>query len=369
VTTGRDYRLDRLASALTAKERALLVLRAWKEGTNEDPAWRRTLPDGQAPAFNHCVASMNGVNVGLIPYVLLMRAEVDKLQLRRAMLSVFQLWQRAAYELWGFIEGATTEPVTESEYRELEAEARAEFLPVADLAEALTECHEGWAEGDLVPGQDGEKGAHYDVIVRPAAWERVRQEHERELRRLVGEGALLGQGRGRSLTVEAGPAYDRLGAPVPVAAPWAAAYEVVPDSEAQEARLRRFRRTLAREAFEFGPRVLIPHLPALSEHPELQVANPSRVDEAVAAIKETLREGVVDTWRRLRAVEVAVDEVQREFDGEDPLLPEARQIADECSADLEGLRKGAEGLVGPFALEEPGDEELAWVRRVVQRAG
>jgi hypothetical protein len=369
VTTGKDYRLDRLASSLTAKERALLVLRAWKEAREGDSAWHRTMPDAQAPAFNHYVARMNGVNVGLIPYILLLRAEVDKLQLRFGMLSVCLLWQRQAYELWDFIEDATTEPVTASEYREREAQARDQYLPVAALAEALTALQEGWSEGDLVPGQDGEKGAHYDVIVRPEAWQRVRGEHERELRRLVAEGTLPGQGKGRSLTVQAGPAYDRLGAPVPVTPPWAAAYEVVPDGQAEEARLRRYRRTMAREAFEFGPRVLIPHLPALSEHPELRVESPSRVDEAVAAVKETLRDGVQEAWRRLRAVELVVDDVRGEFDGEDPLLPEARQVADECSADLEGLRKGAERLVGLFALEEPGDEELAWVRRIVERAG
>jgi hypothetical protein len=369
VTTGRGYRLDRLASSLTARERALLVLRAWKEDREEDRSWRSSMPDAQAPAFNHYVARMTGVNNGLIPYVLLLRAEVDKLQLRFGMPSVCLLWQRQAYELWDFIADATTEPVTASEYREREAQARAQYLPVAELAEALTARHEGWAEGDLVPGQDGEKGAHYDVIVRPEAWQRVRGEHERELRRLVAEGALPGQGRSQSLTVQAGPAYDRLGAPVPVTPQWAAAYEVVPDDQAEEARMRRFRCTLAREAFEFGPRVLIPHLPELSEHPELQVEDPSRVDEAVAAVKETLRDGVQEAWRRLRAVELVVAEVQGDFDGEDPLLPEARQVVDACSTDLEALHKDAECLVRPFALEEAGGEELASVRRIVEKAG
>lgn len=64
-----------------------------------------------------------------------------------------------------------------------------------------------------------------------------------------------------------------------------------------------------------------------------------------------------------------MDEVQGEFEREDPLLPEARQVVDECSADLEGLRKDAERLVGPFALEEPGEAELVWARRIVERAG
>jgi hypothetical protein len=39
-----NQRLDRLYPALTAKERALLVLRAWKADQEEDVAVRRTMP-------------------------------------------------------------------------------------------------------------------------------------------------------------------------------------------------------------------------------------------------------------------------------------------------------------------------------------
>ena len=51
--TGKDKRLSSLVSALTAKERALLVLRAWKEDKDEDPDWRRTMPPAQANNFNY----------------------------------------------------------------------------------------------------------------------------------------------------------------------------------------------------------------------------------------------------------------------------------------------------------------------------
>jgi hypothetical protein len=44
-------RTDRLFSALTAKERGLLVLRAWKEGRKPDAQIRATIPDRQTLSY------------------------------------------------------------------------------------------------------------------------------------------------------------------------------------------------------------------------------------------------------------------------------------------------------------------------------
>ena len=60
-----NQRLDRLYPALTAKERALLVLRAWKADQQEDAAVRRTMPSDQARDFNHYIHLMNAANGGL----------------------------------------------------------------------------------------------------------------------------------------------------------------------------------------------------------------------------------------------------------------------------------------------------------------
>jgi hypothetical protein len=51
-----DYRLHRLSPKLSARERALLVLRSLKEGTPEDFAWRHTMPPAQAHDFNRLIA-------------------------------------------------------------------------------------------------------------------------------------------------------------------------------------------------------------------------------------------------------------------------------------------------------------------------
>ncbi len=48
-------RLDKLYPGLTAQERALLVLQAWKEGTDEDPQARKTMPSSQVDEFNRYI--------------------------------------------------------------------------------------------------------------------------------------------------------------------------------------------------------------------------------------------------------------------------------------------------------------------------
>ena len=86
--TGKDRRLSRLSSVLTAQERALLVLRSWKEGREEDPSWRSTMPDEQVLEFNRYIRLMNGVNRNLGPLLLHLEASVEMLSLRLGWLRV-----------------------------------------------------------------------------------------------------------------------------------------------------------------------------------------------------------------------------------------------------------------------------------------
>ena len=50
-----ERRLERLYPALTAKERGLLVLRAYKSGEQPDPLIYSSTPDSQAWAFNRYI--------------------------------------------------------------------------------------------------------------------------------------------------------------------------------------------------------------------------------------------------------------------------------------------------------------------------
>ena len=65
--TSNKARLDKLNNVLSAKERALLVLRSWKDGTEEEPRWRWTMLAEQTPAFNRYIGLMNAVNRALGP--------------------------------------------------------------------------------------------------------------------------------------------------------------------------------------------------------------------------------------------------------------------------------------------------------------
>jgi hypothetical protein len=105
--TGRDNRLDRLSTSLTAKERALLVLRSWKEGKNEEPSWRWTMPNDQAREFNRLIELMNGVNERLRPLIVVLGLEVDKLGLRLGILATFTLWNIQALHVDDYIRYGT----------------------------------------------------------------------------------------------------------------------------------------------------------------------------------------------------------------------------------------------------------------------
>jgi hypothetical protein len=144
---GKDRRLQKVTSALSGKELALLVLRSWKAGEQEDPTWRWTMLDSQAGEFNRLIRLMNGVNRGLGFYVFCLQQEVQILSLRAGGLATFLLWQWNAAQLAEYIQYETKEPVTESEYREREQMARAEMVEPRQLAEVLVERYEGWSEG------------------------------------------------------------------------------------------------------------------------------------------------------------------------------------------------------------------------------
>jgi hypothetical protein len=85
-------RLDRLTPVLTARERAILVLGAWKDRTPEDPAWRSTMPPSQVPEFNRLVALMNVANGTLAAFITVIEKAVGQAKLRLCWLVDLHLW-------------------------------------------------------------------------------------------------------------------------------------------------------------------------------------------------------------------------------------------------------------------------------------
>lgn len=78
-----------------------------------------------------------------------------------------------------------------------------------------------------------------------------------------------------------------------------------------------------------------------------------------------LREIWPQRWQELRAVEIVVDEVAQEFDGEDPLDPEVRILLDKCRADLLDLEGHIEPYTGELKQEDPDEELLVRLREHV----
>jgi len=358
-------RLERLYPELSAKERALLVLQSWKEGREEEPGWRLTMPESQVLAFNRYIGLMNGVNrrLGLGLYAI--TQEVEKLSLRLGWLVTLAAWGIRNFELATYIALETKEPITESAYRELVEKERSQFVPVGELAELLVERHEDWSDDDLARDENH----HDEVIVKDEAWTGMRKEKERELARLVGKGTLRGKGKGSRLQVNVGSFFDWLGEEAKAWPEWALAYDVLPDDQATLIESRRQMRQRARDSLEAGPGLPVLHLKNWPK--ELRVVAEVRdqrdLDDLAKVHKELIREGIDEQWRQLEAMRTVVEEVAEEFGGEDPAVPDVRHMLDHTTERLVDLHEDAQTYVEPFELGEPSEEDVAAMREQVER--
>jgi hypothetical protein len=231
------------------------------------------------------------------------------------------------------------------------------MVPLADLAEVLVESYDGWAEADMEPGGDDDD----EQVVTDKAWNRLLAEKKRELSRLVEEGVLAGRRSGRRLLINAGSFYDWLGEPVPVSPNWGNGYDVLPDGQAERVERLKKERLDAQEAVSRSP--TSPLLACLEERLGHRVTErQERWDEAMAALRESLREGIPWCWQELRAAEAVLDEVAEEL-GEDPLLPPVRQVLDKTRNDLVELHALLRFVDAEAELPEPDEERVEWLRQ------
>ena len=362
--TAKGGRLNKLYPGLTAKERAILVLRALKEDREEDPGWRWTMPSEQVADFNRYIDLTRGTSY-LSLYIALLEQQVDKLSVRFAWLATLGLWAIDAWTLATYICFQTKEPITESRHRKLVDKARSQMDPAREVAEVLVERFQGWSDVDLEPAADGDD----EPVVTEKAWERVLREKEGEIVRLVEEGVLEGRRKARRLLVNTGAFYDWLGAPVPVFPEWGVALDVCTDQQAKEVERLRKERQRAHEALKQAPSDPVFHsLRQKSGRFEKALGETSSSgDEIAAALATTLQEGTQHHWRELRAIELVLEEMATEFDGEDLLDPRLRGILDNIREGLEGLHEDVERYVGRFDLPEPDEEMVDLMRRIVER--
>jgi hypothetical protein len=115
---------------------------------------------------------------------------------------------------------SATEPITESDYRAKEAEARSELIGIDECAMQVAEYHHAYDEADYE--DDGENGR----VVTDEAWYRVRDQKRAELRALAEAGTLASSGKGKRLKIACGSFHDWLGEPVPVPPDFGLEFEV-----------------------------------------------------------------------------------------------------------------------------------------------
>jgi len=96
---------------------------------------------------------------------------------------------------------------------------------------------------------------------------------------------------------------------------------------------------------------------------------PAGGNKVAEGLATRFRDGIQLRWRELRSIEVVLQEVAGEFDGEAPTRPCERQALDDGKEKLEELHLAAQTYVGAFELPGPNEEEMEQVREAIRREG
>jgi hypothetical protein len=102
-----EARLQKVMPALSAKERGLLVLGCLKDGTPEDPLWRKTMPSNQMREFNQFIDLMNVANIQIAAQIALLEQAAETIEMRECWLISVVLWQEHLAEIQGAVQQAT----------------------------------------------------------------------------------------------------------------------------------------------------------------------------------------------------------------------------------------------------------------------
>jgi len=339
-----EQRLNRLAPVLTAQERAILILEAWKDGKPEDPAWRHTMPPEQSHAFNRYIDLINQANRELALVIGMLERMAAELELREAWLVTEVLWQEHLEEIRWTMEQTLQEPITASEYAAKAEAWRAQWLSLRELAEIAAEDYDGWTDADLeqVEGWN-------EPVVSDAAWQRVAAEKERELRGLVAEGRLAARGEGKRLKVQLGAFDDLIDRPSRVFPDDYSSYRILPDDQAAEAEQER-------QGLQRLQNVLNGGLPGKQD----ALGLPAKLSELM---RPTIARLLISCWVQVRTVEIILDEIAGEFSGADPLKPDLREELEETKQRLLTLQEHLLYLRMEVVLREPLEEEVEELRR------
>jgi hypothetical protein len=146
-----ERRLADLYPALSARERAVLILQAIKEERDADPMIRRTMPESQYDTFNHLMSRISGANSDLAILLMVLELHLETLDAKFAWLVTTQLWAMQAEQVREYLYVYGKETITESEFALKREAARKELVPVDELAEILVERFDDWQPSDMEP--------------------------------------------------------------------------------------------------------------------------------------------------------------------------------------------------------------------------
>ena len=92
-----------------------------------------------------------------------------------------------------------------------------------------------------------------------------------------------------------------------------------------------------------------------------------RAEELANALIGTLAEGIALRWRELGALEVVLEEIAVEVDGEDVLHPHARALFDATMEQLRSLQTELADRRIACVLDAPTLDEIEALRAVVRK--
>ena len=352
--TNLNSQLNRLLPALSGRERAILAVHNYKEGKPADDTLRYGMSRPDAVEYNRLIGVMNACNGEIGTVVLLLSRTLDSLEVREAWLLTLQVWQLNLAEIDFAVTSLLKEPITESEHEKLKEADGRKYAPVDKLATIVAIEQRGWQDDDL---EQVEWSG--DSVVKDDAWKRLQADAEAQLRQAAADGELKTRGEGKELQIEVASFNALVGAPWGVRPKWVDDYEVRPDDEA--GRVEGDRRMLAHLQESVTNSLLARLFTDKSD-------KPLTLEELVKRLKAFLRFAVDDSWKELRGIDLVLEEVAADFNGEDVLGPKMRELVEATRARLMKLGNILAKYNEGFEFEEPPEETLESLRALIWKA-
>jgi hypothetical protein len=134
-----EQRLDRLYPALSAKERGLLVLQAYKAGETPDRLIYSTIPPAQGREFNRYIGLMNAINTEVAYVLIVINSQVHQVDIKYGWLMSLLLWGLEIDSLGGHLLKATKDRALRRDVRTMMKRAPGALRVPVDLTDPRTD--------------------------------------------------------------------------------------------------------------------------------------------------------------------------------------------------------------------------------------